>query len=79
MTSASAIETVTVTLEMALSPKEAREIAIDVMSSLRRSGFLITVRARSAMSGRPLAAGIVLLFVLLEVISVRGLLFGRRR
>jgi hypothetical protein len=42
-----AAETIASTLEMALSPEEAREVATDVMSSLRRSGFLLTVRARA--------------------------------
>jgi hypothetical protein len=42
-----AVETIASTLEMALGPREAREVAIDVMSSLRRAGFLLTVRTRA--------------------------------
>jgi hypothetical protein len=45
MTGALTIETITLIFDMVLSPKEAREVAIDVMSSFRRSGFLLTVRA----------------------------------
>jgi hypothetical protein len=75
MTGALTIETITLTFDMVLNPKEAREVAIDVVSSLRRSGFQLTVRARPQRSGRPLAAGIVLVFALLAVLSVRGLLF----
>jgi hypothetical protein len=47
MTSTSTIETIPLTLAMALSRKEAREVATDAMSSLGRSGFLLTVRTRA--------------------------------
>jgi hypothetical protein len=41
------IETIASTLEMTLGAEEAREAAVDVMSSLRRAGFLLVIRTRA--------------------------------
>jgi hypothetical protein len=45
-----ALDTIATTLAMGMDPAEAREVATDVLTSLRTAGFVLTISPRSNVS-----------------------------